>query len=255
MKEAIANIWDAFICPDGASPAFFPSDVVRRTQRRIELVSYYGPHVFEESTIDHMRNIHREIRPQFLQSSHFQDLRRRMKALTRPPSGGEYVVPLPLGTLLSYCDERDFPDDRRFTLDEILGCRVLFTRFLEYLRESYNSECLLCYRHILIFKARMERGCEAVDESWDIYKYFIAPGAQFEVSCNQQMRKKVMLALASPKLTTYDEVLQTVSSSLSAAFAEYSTTQEYAGLSRFLRFEKKAASVREGVVPTGCFSF
>ena len=254
VKNTIQIIWDTFIYPEGTTPAFFPSEVIRRTRRRIKLIAYYGPTVFDESTIDHVRNIHREIRPQFLHSPYFTDLRRRMKSLTRLPAESDFVIPYPLCTILSYSDENDFPDDRRFSLDEILTCRVLFGRFLEYLRQGYNSECLLCYRKILTYRARMERGFEAIEESWDIYRYFIAPGAALEVSCNQQTRKKIMLELASPKLTTYDEVFQTVSSSLSAAFSEYSYTEEYAGLSRFLRYEK-ASCTREEAVATGCFSF
>jgi hypothetical protein len=255
INMIMSDIWDNFIFPDGDTPAFFPSEVVRRTRRRMKLVAHYGPQVFEESTMDHVRNIHREIRPQFLHSPHYQELRRRMKALVRLPTEKDFSIPYPLGTMLAYSEEEDFPDDRIFSLDEILTCRILFEKFLAYLTDSYNSECLLCYRKILTFRARMERGFEATDESWDIYRYFIAPGSTYEVSCNQQTRKKIMLELAEPKASTYDEVLKTVAGSLGMAYSEYSSTPEYAGLSRYMR-NKKRESLHEQEVPvTGCFNF
>lgn len=255
VQHAIQDIWDNFITPDGETPAFFPSSVLRRTKRRMKLVAHYGPHVFEESTIDHVRNIHREIRPQFLHSPHYQELRRRMKSLTRLPKEEDFSIPYPLGTMLTYTEEEDFPDDRRFILDEILTCRILFEKFLSYLQECYNSECLLSYRKILTFRSRMERGFEASDESWDIYRYFIAQNAPFEVSCNGTTRKKIMLELAEPKVTTYDEVLKTVSSSLQMAFSQYANTEEYQGLSRFMRMKKKESEREEEAEHVGCFNF
>lgn len=179
-----------------------------------------------------------------------------MKALVQLPTEKDFTVPYPLGTMLAYSEEEDFPDDRTFTLDEVLTCRILFEKFLAYLMDCYNSECLLCFRKILTFRARMERGFEATDESWDIYKYFIAPGSTFEVSCNQQTRKKIMLELAEPKTTTYDEVLKTVSGSLNMAFSEYTSTPEYAQLSRFMRGKKRESLRNDDEVPiTGCFNF
>jgi hypothetical protein len=93
INMIMSDIWDTFIFPDGDTPAFFPSEVVRRTQRRMKLVAHYGPQVFEESTMDHVRNIHREIRPQFLHSTHYQELRCRMKALVRLPTEKDFSIP------------------------------------------------------------------------------------------------------------------------------------------------------------------
>jgi hypothetical protein len=253
------QIWNDFIYPDGATPAFFPSAVVKRTRRRMLMVRYYGPHVFEESIMDHVRNVHREIRPQFLHSSDFQELRRRMRTVVHLPKESEFEIPYPYGTMLAYSDIDDFPDERRFILDEILTCRLLFTKFLNFLQESYNSECLLCYRKVLMFKSRMERGYTAVDDSWEIYRFFVAPGSPLEVSVSFQIRKKIMLELAKPSPTIYDEVLRTVADSLSMAFSDYSTTTDYAELSRWMRDQKRIEdSKRNGKHPAdvgGCFDF
>jgi hypothetical protein len=234
------QIWNDFIYPDGATPAFFPSAVVKRTRRRMLMVRYYGPHVFEESIMDHVRNVHREIRPQFLHSLEFQELRRRMRTVVNLPKESDFEIPYPYGTMLAYSDVDDFPDDRRFILDEMLTCRLLFTKLLTFLRESYNYECLLCYRKVLMFKSRMERGYGAVDDSWEIYRFFVAPGAPLEVSVSFQIRKKIMLQLAKPSPDIYDEVLRSVADSLSMAFSDYCTTPDYADLSRWMRDQKRS---------------
>lgn len=250
------QIWNDFICPDGATPAFFPSAVVKRTRRRMLMVRYYGPHVFEESIMDHVRNVHREIRPQFLHSPEFQELRRRMRTIVNLPKESEFEIPYPCGTMLAYSDIDDFPDDRRFILDEILTCRLLFTKFLTFLSESYNAECLLCYRKILMFKSRMERGYNAVDDSWEIYRFFVAPGSPLEVSVSFQIRKKIMLQLARPTATIYDEVLRAVADSLTMAFSDYTSSPEYAGLSQYMREEKRKESMsKDDRSAAGCFEF
>jgi hypothetical protein len=231
--------------------------VVKRTRRRMLLVRYYGPHVFEESIMDHIRNVHREIRPQFLHSPEFQELRRRMRTVVNLPKESEFEIPYPYGTMLAYSDVDDFPDDRRFILDEVLTCRLLFSKFLQFLQESYNSECLLCYRKILMFKSRAERGYSAADEAWEIYRFFVAPGSPLEVSVSFQMRKKIMLELANPQPTIYDEVLRVVADSLSMAFSDFSSSPEFAHLSAFMRDEKRKEKQQTNKVSSegGCFHF
>jgi hypothetical protein len=257
VMSHMQEIWNDFIYPEGTTPAFFPSGVVKRTRRRMMLVRYYGPHVFEESIMDHVRNVHREIRPQFLHSAEFQELRRRMRTVVNLPKESEFEIPYPYGTMLAYSDIDDFPDERRFILDEVLTCRLLFSKFLAYLQESYNSECLLCYRKILMFKSRSERGYSAIDDSWEIYRFFVAPGAPLEVSVSFQIRKKIMLELAKPQATIYDEVLRAVADSLSMAFSDFSSTPDYAHLSAFMRDEKRKEKQPSKKVSSeeGCFSF
>ena len=250
------HIWNDFISPDGATPAFFPSAVVKRTKRRMSMIRYYGPQVFEESIMDHVRNVHREIRPQFLHSPEFQELRRRMRSVVHLPKESEFEIPFPYGTMLAYSEVDDFPDDRRFILDEILTCKLLFTKFLSYLQESYNSECLLCYRKILMFKSRIERGYTATDDSWEIYRFFVAAGSPLEVSVNFQIRKKIMLELAKPTATIYDEVLRTVADSLNMAFSDYSSTDDYLLLSQYMREEKMKEDRKKDPKSSGsCFDF
>eukprot|EP01042_Synura_sphagnicola_P002177 gene2177-2601_t len=137
----------------------------------------------------------------------------------------------------------DALESKVFTLEDMLTDVNLYEEFLLYLRRQYSSENLLCVRMIHMFEEKIgqrtpESEVEANNQAWEIYKYFVAPGSAFEVSCSFRVRKEVMLNLSKSSPGDFDKVKRSAMGMLNVNFESFQGTQEYADLKLYLRQRK-----------------
>jgi hypothetical protein len=237
VKECIDRIHALFIHSDADSQICLPSDVLERTERRIERVNLYGPETFEESLIDPIKTMKRDILPRFLRSTFALDMRARLKSVEVLPSASELELPVPPDSL-TFQSAEEIPVSRRFHLKELVENRFLYGKFLSYLQQCFCSENLVCYRMVTLFEefVRAKRPPTAIaDLAWDIYRFFVADGAVYEISIEFASRKAIMLQLAKPKLETFEFVKRTSLSMLKTIYVSFKSTAEYAELAHYLR--------------------
>jgi hypothetical protein len=67
VKEHIEKILQEFIFNHAQSQVCISQQFILRTQKRIDLLSLYGPHVFEEAVIDPIKTMSKDVLPRFLQ--------------------------------------------------------------------------------------------------------------------------------------------------------------------------------------------
>ncbi len=240
----IRNIWKSFIDVNGEYAISIHSNVANRIQNRVRHLHIYGPYIFDESLQDIIRYVHREIRPLFIKSKQYNTMKKRYKEL-HTCTINTFQIPYPPGNITMYSNEEDLPDDRLFTLDEILNCSFLFEYFYDFMLHKMTIENLFCFRFITIFKSHFIIGIDkchypsnySEEDAWKIYKYFIAPKSPYEISVRGDIRKLIELDLASPKYETFDEVAKSVQLALRLEFAEFKMTKSYMDLSRVARQE------------------
>ena len=237
MEADVDEIWENYFSDEGLSQICIASEVLRRTRCRIERLHLYGPHVFSEALIDPIKTIARDILPRFLKSELYTTLKLRLSQTDPLPSAANLSVPSPTVSILDDATLDELPESRRFSLGEIIHDRVLYEHFLSYLRQTVSSENLLCVRMIHVFDELIEKGdVEGANQiGWNLYLYFIAPGASLEVSCSYRQRKDVMLKLALLSAGDFDEIKKSALSMLTVNFASFQRTSEYSSLASKMR--------------------
>jgi hypothetical protein len=237
----IDNIVRQYLRDDSPIQICIPGSVYQRTLRRISLLHLYGPDVFEEACIDPIKTMTKDILPRFLASDLFTKMIVNIVSVDPPPPAAELKVPPPDSRLLSESLVTDFPDFRRFELEEILTSLDLYNEFLMYLRDRVCSENLICVRMIRIFEDFMnaEQYKEASRQAWKVYQFFVAPGSAYEVSIHYLHRKDVMLSMAKPRVDMFEQIKRSGMTMLRTNFEEYKKTANYGGLSKFMREKKE----------------
>ncbi|RLN31740.1 hypothetical protein BBJ28_00026345, partial [Nothophytophthora sp. Chile5] len=118
---------------------------------------------------------------------------------------GAYQIDMPTRTALT--DDK-ISKGGDFSLDDILGDKILFREMLDYLEKKFKAENLKCARQIRRFEelALEMKADDLKDFAWDVYLYFIAPGSPFEVSCTNLDRKSVQLRLGCPIKSMFEPI-------------------------------------------------
>jgi hypothetical protein len=204
VKEKLDIIHSKFIHNDAPYQICFPHVVLERTTERIKRVNIYGPQTFEESLVDPLKTLKRDILPRFLRSHFFATMNTRLESIQRLPSAGDLATPIPPSRLSFNLEE--LPHDRRFHLKEVVDNRYLYQEFLKYTQKCFCSENLICYRMVTLFEERIEAKEPCEDLAWDIFRYFVAEGSAYEISIEFAKRKAIMLELAKPKHDTFEFV-------------------------------------------------
>lgn len=179
--------------------------MLERTTQRIKRVNIYGPQTFEESLVDPLKTLKRDILPRFLRSSLFDEMNMRLGSVERLPTAGELATPVP-PSRLNFNNLEELPHDRRFHLKEVVENQHLYQSFLKYTQKCFCSENLICYRMVTLFEERIEAKQPCQDLAWDIFRYFVAEGSAYEISIEFAKRKAIMLELAKPKHDTFEFV-------------------------------------------------
>jgi hypothetical protein len=231
--------------------------------KRLQHLNLYGPEVFEESLIDPLKTMKRDILPRFLRSSFYTELLLIQELLQKPPIASELELPIPPTSLTFERSELILTDGsyRSFHLNEIVSNRFLYLKFLSYLQECYCSENLICYRLITLFEEKYPLANAPGSSSsnnphkhalskvtWDIYRYFVAEDSPYEISLEYSSRKAIRLQLAKPFLNCFEKVKKSVYNMLKTYFTSYKNKPEYAHLAEYL-----LSKGGEGGTPSGLF--
>jgi hypothetical protein len=249
VKEKIEKIHATFIHSDAEAQICFPHDVLQRTEKRIQLVRLYGPETFEESLIDPIKTMKKDILPRFLRSTFSSEMIRRLKSIETLPRGTDLEVPDPPNTLV-FQTLNEVPPSRKFHLIELVENRLLYAKFLAYLQSCFCAENLVCYRMVTLFEELLAGKQPVADLAWDIYRFFVAEGSAYEISIEFANRKAIMLQLAKPRADTFELVKKSAFSMLKTIYVSFKSTPEYAELAQYVR-SKLARSPLEGCLPRG----
>ena len=106
------------------------------------------------------------------------------------------------------------------------------------MEKRHSHENLLCWKEISLFKMRYDesRPKENSSRAWYIYRKFLVPCVELEVSCHSEVRSKIMVALADPKATTFDSVQKNCFSSIkNENWKVFKRTESYKNLGHLLR--------------------
>jgi hypothetical protein len=258
--------------------------------KRIELLNLYGPEVFEESLIDPLKTMKRDILPRFLRSTIFEEMKLTQATLATPAVASELELPIPPTSLTFTLQELSFTPsasssssvaasaaappssntdddaaacadttggiitDRHFHLNEIVQNRFLYLKFLSYLQECYCSENLICYRLITLFEEKMtlKQVTTSGVIAMDLYRYFVAEGSPYEISLEYSHRKAICLQLAKPTIHCFDMVKRSVFNMLKTYYVSYKKKPEYHELAEHLR-DKLSGGGGSSSILRNCF--
>jgi len=236
IETEVREIWDNYLSDEGWDQICLGSEVVRQTSLRMDRIDLYGPEIFGEAVIDPIKTISRDIVPRFLKSEYYETLNTNILKLENLPSASTLVVPPPVASLIDDATLESLTSDRQYDINELISDKYLYDRFLTYLRHIVSSENLLFVRMIAIFDELVELNqTEANEQSWKIYKYFVAQGSSLEVSCSYIQRKAVMRNLAYSNPGDFDELKKTALTMLQVNFQTYQATPGYSDLGDMMR--------------------
>jgi hypothetical protein len=259
IRRKIVQILDEYVRPDAPTQVCISDAFIKRTMKRITLLSAYGPEIFEEACLDPINTMRKDILPRFLLSKSAEKMVHNLATCEpQTPPGHELKVPPPDSKLLSFLPKDEFSADKRYTLSELLVCLSLYNEFSNYLRKCQASENLICVRMITIFEELMLQPSK-VDgslQAWKIYQFFVAPGSAFEISVHHLDRKRIMLLMAYPKAGMFEHIDHSAREMLKANFDTFSKTDHYKGLGEMMRLKKLNLGKSGGHVHAdmvGCF--
>lgn len=149
-------IWDNYLSDNASNQICMPSKVLYNTKRRLELLHLYGKQVFDETVIDPIKTMNRDILPRFLASEYFVRMKARLENIEVLPQSSSLSIPPP--STSSVIEGEVEPSLESLTVDIItlIHDRVLYNDFLAYLRSIVSSENLLCLRAIAIFQGQWD---------------------------------------------------------------------------------------------------
>ena len=213
--------------------------LIARTLKRAKLLHLYGPSIFDEACNIPILTMNKDVLPRYLVSDTMQNMVVRVASCEPVPPAKDLNVPPPENLLLHLCSVEAFPDTRCFTLDELIGSQHLYDSFLTFLQNISKEKAnkLLCIRKIDIFEELMHMNCvkEATEEAWQIYRYYVAQGAAFEIPIPSLDRKYLMLSLAVPKKKMFSLLRTTAYLNIKADFEILVTTPEYKEFPKLMR--------------------
>jgi Regulator of G protein signaling domain len=240
MLLAIKNVWEEYLSDDSPTQICLSSEVLRKTKFRIEHLHIYGPQVFGETLLDPIKTIRRDILPRFMKSPIYRNLNTHLASTDPLPIASSLVCPSPPVKLIFDDIFMSRLDSYSFILDDMLCDKYLFEQFLNFLKAQYSAENLLCVRMINIFEEKFGEGNVGVtnDQAWEVYKYFVAPGSAFEVSCSHPVRKRVMLSLGKSSANDFQDVKKSALVMLAVKYESFQSSSTFAGLKQLLRNKK-----------------
>ena len=154
VDRRLKEIWDTYISETAPTEICISDTVRRRTKTRVNLVHIYGPTVFNEALYDPYITLRNDVMPRFLVSELCGEMNARIAfCLQLPPATSLVTSSPPLAdSPFSSASHDALPDTRLFELHEIIADGFLYDTFLQYLREHFCPENLLCIRKIIGFE-------------------------------------------------------------------------------------------------------
>lgn len=282
VTDHIDIIWNKYFAKHSHEQLSLTEQTLTHTRKRLKMLNVYGGHVFGETVGECVFLLQRDVLPRFLNSTTCTDMVIRIDSLRVQPSANSIRVLPPSDSLLLYKTTDYFENvNKRFRLEEVLKDKILYGELLGYLRRTQASENLLCYRMIEAFedvfgslstsKDLSKSWNYCVTHAWNVFKYFVAPGAPFEVFLKPdhaqraraavagggntphshasattvrygtKQKKEIMLSLSKPHKNMFSDLKKAAYANLQASFGEYKLTEEYELLIELMRREKNKA--------------
>ncbi|KAG1687010.1 hypothetical protein DVH05_005750 [Phytophthora capsici] len=209
-KEMADQIWADFLSLNSPNEVSLPSDDREQTQERMKRPGEFRAKLFDVAMQDAIKTLQKDTLMRFLKAPQYTEMATKVSAVHEMivkkvfDSDSSYQVDLPTVTTLT--DEKIAKGN--FSLDDILGDKILFREMLDYLEKKFKAENLKCARQIRRFEemALQMKADDLKDFAWNLYLYFIAPGSPFEVSCTNLDRKSVQLRLGCPIKTMFEPI-------------------------------------------------
>ena len=249
VNQSTANlkaefVYSKYLKEEANNPVCTSNCLRSRTEKRMKLLNLYGPTLFDEAWIDHIKTLEKDIFPRFKTSAIAEEMNLFMALCDPPPPAIELRIPPPGNLLLMISSIDSFSDARKFTLEEIIGCEGLYLRFLDYVQthkgKEKNSSALKCIRKIDIFEQLMYMNCvrDAADQANEVFKYFVIEKSAHEIIIPHKDRNQIMMSSAVPKKGMYDKLRNVAIEILKIEFNVYKDTSAYYELAAGMRSQK-----------------
>ena len=216
IVEDVTKIWNTYLSSAAPHQICIPSKVLSNTKKRLELIHIFGAEIFEETMIDPIKTLNRDVLPRFLVSEHYLKLQERLKSIENLPFAFDLNLPIPTQSQVLHWNSNEITIEnlQKIPLKEFVNDSLIYPIFLLYLQSIVSSENLLCLRAIDLFKESFPNSqldeVEHTEDThyyvWLLYSYFIAPNSAFEISVSDRRRKYIRQALAYPKYNTFTKV-------------------------------------------------
>ena len=246
IQKLVDVIFDTYLSDESIAQICMPAKVALNTERRMLLLDLYGPEVFQESLLDPIKTINKDVLPRFLASPIHTEMANRMESLKTRLTINDVKVPPPTDNALLN-SKQTFTEKRSFTLKDFIDNSILYNEFIKYLESIFSAEYLLCARMIDIFEVEITNQstvsiAKATDCAWLIFRYFAAKDAPYEVSLHSRHKKELMISLAKVHMQMFDELKKSVMSVLTVKFNTYKSTESYRGLWKLMKKEQSKSS-------------
>jgi hypothetical protein len=229
-----------------------PSRVLVRTRHRLENLHIYGGCVFDETLLDPIKTLKKDVLPRFLATPFCKRMHMRLKAMLPLPKLSELSLALP-GKILTttWEDEKITVENlREISMPDMLHDRLLYSHFLDYCKSIYSQENLYCARAISIFKCHYKGHTKcplpAEDMAWIVFRYFAAPGSVYEVSLSHRRRKEMMQGLAEPNVPMFDNIQESAFQMLRVHWKTFSHTPIFQTFPDKIKEEKQKKLLASG---------
>ncbi|KAG2529951.1 hypothetical protein JM18_002493 [Phytophthora kernoviae] len=209
-KEMADQIWADFLSLNSPNEVSLPSDDREQTKERMKRPGEFRAKLFDVAMQDAIKTLQKDTLMRFLKAPQYTEMADKVTAVhemivkKQLDSDSSYQIEMPTVTTLT--DEKIAKGN--FSLDDILGDKILFREMLDYLEKKFKAENLKCARQIWRFEemALEMKADDLKNFAWNLYLYFIAPSSPFEVSCTNLDRKSVQLRLGCPNKTMFEPI-------------------------------------------------
>jgi hypothetical protein len=232
VEKDVVRIWNKYISNDSPNQICMPSKVLVNTIKRLKLLHIYGPRVFDETLIDPLKTLGRDILPRFVNSPVYQEMRQRLTSLLDLPEASALESSSPLTSKIT-------PARCAFlNISMAMEDRLVYDELLAYMQSLYAAENILACRMIRMYRAMWQSDIapgvgvsakpgstpatsdsstvfkrtktpaemQAINDfAWTVYKYHIVAGSAYEVCISIRQAKDIMWKLAIPTMDMFDK--------------------------------------------------
>ncbi|GMF26591.1 unnamed protein product [Phytophthora lilii] len=150
-KEMADQIWADYLSLNSPNEVSLPSDDREQTKERMKRPGEFRGKLFDVAMQDAIKTLQKDTLMRFLKAQQYTEMAAKVSAVHEMiakvfDSDNSYQIDMPTETTLT--DERIAKGN--FSLDDILGDKILFREMLDYLEKSALTATLLSKLFVLI---------------------------------------------------------------------------------------------------------
>lgn len=219
------------------------TEVLFNTKLRLKNLHLYGGHVFDETLLDPIKTIKRDLLPRFVVSSFYDKMASRLLELRTLPVATSLSLKLPSSSPCTSWDDEHITVEniQKMNTNDMLHDRIIYSSFMNYCKSLYAHENLLCGRAVAIFKCcckARHNNVEIEESAWTVFKYFVVYGSAYEVSLSHKSRKAIMLSMANPHPQLFAKIERSVFLMIRSHWNNFCKTKFFQSLPHLIREEK-----------------